>query len=155
MSIKMLLCLHLNVWHYKCMNIPIYFYMSMIYRCLCVCEWLHAPWQNLSLSKSYPYFPRKNNAAALLQKTVSVCLLSGGYWRDVQLLGICNHLTPHLFFGTCFILSPATDECLHTHKHTCTCMRVQLMIVYPINCLYFGERSLRMRRVSVNSSTGM
>lgn len=32
-------------------------------------------------SESVLYFYR-NHAGALLQKTVSVCLLTGGYWKD-------------------------------------------------------------------------
>lgn len=135
MSIKMLLSLHLNVWRYKCINIPIYFYMSMIYKCLCVCErmCLYITSQMLfifSLPKMQWHYIRRLLAYAWKPVATDV--------REEKLAYVTIQLNSELDLS-CPFSPPATDKCLHTHTHTCTCMRVHLMIVYPINCLYFGE----------------
>lgn len=122
---KMLLSLHLNVWQYKCINIPIYFYMFMIYRCLCVCErtclYITCTLTNLTYSQANAIhilnpLPLQKKALALHLRTVSICLRTGGYWRARGDISICNHSILNLIYLG-FLSLPQTKACTHTHTH--------------------------------------
>ncbi len=157
----MLLSLHLNVWQHKCINIPIYFYMSMIYRCLCVCECMCL---NVTRTLTNQTSSRANaihiftpeNAVALHYKTVSICLKTGGYWcAQGEIIYITIQLDSELDWSALSFPSPSVRQMLahtHTYLHMYACT--------PYDCVsnklsLLWRRSFRMRKMSVNSSTGM
>lgn len=136
--------------------------MFMIYRCLCVCErtclYITCTLTNLTYSQANAIhilnpLPLQKKALALHLRTVSICLRTGGYWRARGDISICNHSILNLIYLG-FLSLPQTKACTHTHTY------LHMYACTPYDCVsnklsLLWRRSFRMRKVSVNSSTGM